>query len=71
MRKLNWESISHQMTKAYETKPNYILVLSAREPVDGVITQMMHYAESVGNKNLVIFAPPLDVAKFLRWRRVI
>jgi hypothetical protein len=68
--KLNWESISHQITKAYQTRPDYILLLSAREPVDGVITRMTDYGESVGKKHLIIFAPPFDVAKFLRWRKV-
>ncbi len=70
--KLNWESIAHQVTKAHQaSKPDYILVLSAKEPVDGVITSMVTYGESVGNKHLVIFVPPMDVAKFLRWRRII
>ncbi len=69
--KLNWESISHQLTKAYQTRPDYILLLSAKDPVDGVITLMTNYGESVGKKHLVILAPPLDVAKFLRCRKVI
>jgi len=69
--KLNWESISHQITKAYQTRPDYILLLSAREPVDGVITRMIDYGESVGNKNLIVFVPPMDLAKFLRWRGLI
>jgi hypothetical protein len=69
--KLNWESISHQITKAYQTRPDYILLLSAREPVNGVITYMTDYGESVGNKNLLLFMPPMDLAKFLKWRRII
>jgi hypothetical protein len=69
--RLNWESISYQMTKAYETKPDYIFVLSAKEPVDGVITRMVEYGDSVGNKHLIIFAPPIDVAKLLRWRGIV
>ena len=69
--KLNWKSISHQITKAYQTRPNYILLLSAREPVDGVITHMTDYGERVGRKGLIIFVPPTDLAKFLRWRQVI
>ncbi len=69
--KMNWESISYQITKAYETRPDYILLLSAKEPVDGVITRMVDYGKSVGNRHLVIFAPPMDVAKLLKWRRVI
>ncbi len=69
--KLNWESISHQITKAYQTRPNYLLLLSAREPVDGVITLMTDYGKSVGNNNLIIFIPPMDLAKFLKWRGII
>lgn len=69
--KLNWESVSHQITKAYQTRPNYILLLSAREPVDGVITLLTDYGKSVRNTNLVIFVPPLDLAKFLEWREII
>jgi len=68
--KVNWESISHQITKAYETRPDYILLLSAKEPVDGVITRMVDYGDSVGNRHLMIFAPPFDVAKLLRWREL-
>ncbi len=64
-------SISHQITKAYQTRPDYILLLSAREPVDGVITHMTDYGERVGNKNLIVLVPPMDLAKFLRWRGVI
>jgi len=69
--KLNWESISHQITKGYETRPNYIFLLSAKEPVDGVITRLVNYGDSVGNRHLVIFVPPMDVAKLLRWKGII
>jgi hypothetical protein len=69
--KVNWESISYQVTRAYETRPDYMFLLIAKEPVDGVITRLVDYGKSVGNKNLIVFAPPMDVAKFLRWRRVI
>jgi len=69
--RVNWESVSYQITKAYETRPDYIFLLSAKEPVDGVITRFVDYGDSVGNRHLVIFVPPMDVAKLLRWRGII
>ena len=69
--KVRWKDIAHQVTKAYRTHPDYILVISAREPVDDVISEMKLYSQDVGNSNLVIFIPPLDVLKFLHWRKII
>jgi hypothetical protein len=69
--KLSWKEIAHQITRAYRTHPDYILVMSAREPVDGFITDLKIYSRDVGNSNLVIFIPPMDLAKFLLWRKVI
>lgn len=71
-RKLNWEDISHQVTKAYSrTRPDYVIVVSAREPVDSLVSEITSYGESVGNKNLIIFVPPLDLIKFLIWKKII
>lgn len=69
--KLKLKDIMHQIHKAYHTHPDYILLMSAREPVDGVVTEMKTYGRDVGNPYLVIFVPPLDLAKFLRWRKLI
>jgi hypothetical protein len=69
--KVNWEEIAHQITKAYQTRPDYILVLSAKEPVDSAITRMVDYGDSVGNRHLIVFVPPTDVAKLLKSKGVI
>jgi len=70
--KISWKEISHQVTKAYSsTHPDYILLLSAREPTDGLITSITQFAQDVGNPNLTIFVPPLDLAKLLRTQHVI
>ena len=69
--KLNLESIMHQLHKAYRTHPDYIILISARDPVDGVVTEMNSYSRDVGNPNLIIFVPPLDLVKFLVWRNII
>lgn len=71
-RKVNWEDISHQVTKAYSrTKPDCIIVVSAREPVDSLVSEMVSYGASVGNEHLIIFVPPMDLAKFLIWRGIL
>ncbi|MGA2934068.1 MAG: hypothetical protein ABSD81_02815 [Methanomicrobiales archaeon] len=65
--RLSWEDIAHQVTRAYsETHPDYLLILTAKEPKDGVITHLTKFAQDVGNPNLVILVTPLDLAKFLR-----
>ncbi len=70
-KKLTWKDIAHQVTKAYRGKPDYILVLSAKEPVDGLITKFREYAISVNNKNLIIFGPPLDCIRLLMSYKII
>jgi len=67
-RKVNWEDIAHQVTKAYNTHPDYVIVATAAEPVDRLVTEMHAYAKSVRKPNLIIFVPPMDLAKFLIWR---
>ncbi len=69
--KVRWKDTSYQITKAYRTHPDYILVVSAREPVDGVVSEIKLYSKDVGNSNLVLFIPPLDVLKFLQWQKII
>lgn len=69
--KTRWKDIAHQVTKAYRTHPDHVLVVSAREPVDGLVTEMKTYSKDVGNSNLVIFVPPVDLTKFLKWRKII
>lgn len=69
--KMRWKDIAHQITKAYRTHPDYIVVVSAREPKDDVISEMKLYAKDVGNSNLILFVPPIDLLKFLLWRKII
>lgn len=69
--KMSWQDIAHQITKAYRTHPDYVIVASAREPKDDVVSEMKIYSKDVGSSNLVLFVPPLDLLKFLHWRRII
>jgi hypothetical protein len=65
--RLSWKDIANQVTRAYSaTRPDYILLLTALEPKDGLITALTKYAQDVGNPNLIIFVPPMDLVKFLK-----
>lgn len=69
---VTWKDISHQITKAYQgTLPDYILLVLAKDPVDGLITALTNYAESVGSPNLIIMCDPINLARFLQARRAI
>lgn len=70
-KKVSWKNTGYQITRAYRTHPDYILFVSAKEPVDGFVTETRIYGSDVGNPNLVIFVPPMDLAKFLKWRQII
>lgn len=67
--KLRWEDVAHQITKAFRTKPDYILLVSAKEPVDGLVTQFQEYAGSVGNPHLIVFFGPADLLRLLAAHR--
>jgi hypothetical protein len=70
--KIGLGDISHQIMKAFNgTFPNYILLVLAKPPVDGVITNLVRYGESVGNRNLVILVDPIDLTRFLLQYKVI
>ena len=70
--KVNWEDVSYQVEKAYHsTYPDYAMLVTAVEPVDRLITEMRLYAKSVRKPNLVVFVPPMDLARFLIWRGII
>jgi hypothetical protein len=65
--RLSWKDIASQVTRAYSaTRPDYILLLTALEPKDSLITALTKYAQDVGNPNLIIFVPPMDLVKFLK-----
>lgn len=70
--KVRLEDVMHQVVKAFNgTYPDYILLMLAKDPVDGVISNLVRYGESVGNRDLVITADPVDTARFLRAQKVI
>jgi hypothetical protein len=70
--KIGLGDISHQIMKAFNgTFPNYVLLVLAKQLVDGVITGLVRYGESVGNRDLVILADPIDLARFLSFYKVI
>jgi hypothetical protein len=70
--KIGLGDISHQIMKAFNgTFPDYVLLVLAKPPVDGVITNLVRYGESVGNRNLVILADPIDLVRFLSYYKVI
>lgn len=69
--KVTPKEIMHQITKAYITHPDYILLVVAKDPVDFLVTQVKLYAKDVGNLNLVIIVTPIELARFLIWRKII
>ena len=70
--KVRLEDIMHQIVKAFNgTFPDYILLVLAKEPVDAVVTNLVKYGESIGNRNLFIIADPIETARFLRNQGVI
>lgn len=70
-KKLSWEDVSHQIMKANRTRPDYILLVTAKEPKDSVISEIQTYCNDVNKPNLVVFVTPLELAKFLIWRKIL
>jgi len=69
---VRWEDIAHQVTKAYQgTKPDYILLVLAKDLVDGVISQFVEYGKTVGKRNLIILIEPINLARFLHARKIL
>jgi len=69
---VTWEDVSHQITKSYQgTFPDYVLLVLAKNPTDGLITNLTNYSKSVGNPNLIILCDPVDLARFLKARNLI
>lgn len=70
--RVRWVDIIHQITKGYQgTHPDYVLLVLAKDTVDGLITQLVTYGESVGNRNLVILMDTVNLGRFLRARNII
>lgn len=61
--KLTWEDVAHQITKARRANPDHILVMSAKEPVDELITSIEEYNQDISRPGCVIFIPPLDMTR--------
>ena len=63
---LTWKDISHQVTRANQRgNPDYIILISAKEPTDGLITNLDEYSHSVGKPELLVFVTPLDLTKIM------
>lgn len=71
LKKVNPEKIMHQILKAYLPHPDYIFLVTAKNPVDFLLTLIRQYSKDVGNPNLVIVVPPIELARFLIWRKKI
>ena len=70
--RVRWEDVAHQIMKAYQgTEPDHVLLVLAKDPVDGLITQLVNYGKSVGNRNLVIIVDPINLARFLHSRQLV
>jgi hypothetical protein len=61
--KLTWEDIAHQIFKATRAHPDHVLLVSAKEPVDELITNIEEYNEQISRPGCVIFIPPLDMVR--------
>ncbi|MCW4004979.1 MAG: hypothetical protein NWF04_00060 [Candidatus Bathyarchaeota archaeon] len=68
---VTWEKIAHQITKAYRTRPDHILVVLAKNPADSVISELIQYGSSINNPNLAVLCDPLELSRFLKARAVI
>lgn len=70
-KRVSFEAIAHQVQKAYLSKPDHIILVSAKPFKDTVITYLVEFGKNMGNKNLVIIVDPVNLARFLRARNVI
>jgi len=69
---VRWEDIAHQITKAYQrTEPDYILLVLAKDLVDGVTSQFVEYGKTVGKRNLIILLDTVNLTRFLHARKII
>lgn len=68
---VTWEDIAHQVTKAYRTRPDHILVVLAKNPADSVISELTQYGISINKPNLVVLCDPLELSRFLKARGIL
>ena len=70
--RVTWQDISHQVTKAYQaTRPDYVVLLLAKECADSLVSHLVNYGKSVGNPNLIILVDTIGLARFLYHKGVI
>jgi len=68
---ITFEDIAHQIVKANETHPDHILLVVAKPLADGVITKIVEYGKDCGNEKLVLIMDAVNLARFLRCRKII
>ena len=69
---ITWENIAHQVIKAFNrTHPDYILLVLAKNPADSVTSELIQYAKSIGNQNLIVMCDPLELTRFLIARHLL
>ena len=69
---VTWKDISHQITKAYQgTFPDYLIIVLAKNPSDGLITHLTNYSKSVDNPYLTIMCDPVNLSRFLHSRGIV
>jgi len=66
------KDVMHQIIRAYNrTQPDYILLVLAKYPEDSLISEYVQYGKSINNEYLVILCDPVNLARFLRARKII
>jgi hypothetical protein len=66
------KDIANQVMRAYSrTRPDYIILVLAKNPSDSIVSELTEYGNTVGNEHLVILCDPVTLARFLRARNVI
>jgi hypothetical protein len=58
------KEIMHQIIKSNITNPDYILLVLAKLPGDGVISYLINYTRDVGNRNLIILVARTTVENY-------
>ena len=66
------KDVMYQIIRAYNrTQPDYILLVLAKDPEDSLISEYVQYGKSINNEYLVILCDPVNLARFLRARKII
>jgi len=66
-----FEDIAHQILKANETRPDHILLILAKPFADTVVSNLVNYGKDCGNRHLVVIMDTVNLARFLRVRKII